>query len=71
MIHQLESAAKQMELKKDKDTARNIQEEIENIRLEIPEDIWESLEEFKIKSEEYRSGTTSYTVRNKNSCKNY
>ena len=65
MIHQLESAAKQMELKKDKDTARNIQEEIENIRLEIPEDIWESLEEFKIKSEEYRSGTTSYTVRNK------
>ena len=65
MIHQLESAAKQMELKNDKNTARNIKEEIENIRLEIPDRIWESLEEFKIKSEEYRSGKTSYTVRNK------
>ena len=65
MIHQLESAAKQMELKNDKNTARNIKEEIENIRLEIPDRIWESLEEFKNKSEEYRSGKTSYTVRNK------
>ena len=65
MIHQLESAAKQMELKKDKNTVRNIKEEIENIRLEIPDSVWESLEEFKIKSEEYRSGSTSYTVRNK------
>jgi len=65
VIHQLESAAKQMELRYDKNTARNIKEEIENIRLEIPESIWESLEEFKIKSEEYRSGKTSYTVRNK------
>ncbi len=65
MIHQLESAAKQMKLKNDIATANNIEEEIENIRLEIPDGIWESLEEFKSKSEEYRSGSTSYTVRKK------
>ena len=65
MIHQLESAAKQMKLKNDITTANNIEEEIENIRLEIPDGIWESLEEFKSKSEEYRSGSTSYTVRKK------
>jgi methylmalonyl-CoA mutase len=65
MIHRLESAAKQMEIKNDKNTALNIKEEIENIRLEIPESIWESLDEFNIKSGEYRSGKTSYTVRNK------
>ena len=65
MIHQLESAAKQMKLRNDITTANNIEEEIENIRLEIPDGIWESLEEFKSKSEEYRSGSTSYTVRKK------
>ncbi|MFL2958273.1 MAG: methylmalonyl-CoA mutase family protein [Candidatus Thalassarchaeaceae archaeon] len=65
MIYQLESAAKQMKLKKDITTANNIKEEIENIRLEIPDGIWESLEEFKSKSKEYRSGSTSYTVREK------
>ena len=65
MINQLESAAKQMKLKNDITTANNIEEEIENIRLEIPDGIWESLEEFKSKSEEYRSGSTSYTVRKK------
>jgi len=66
MVQQLESAAKQMKLKKNKNAVENLEEEIKNIRLEVPDNIWRSLEEFKVKSEEYLSGTTSYTVRGKN-----
>ena len=66
LVQQLEAAAKQMKSKKDKTAAEGLKEEAEIIRSEIPDDAWGSLENFRVKAEEYRSGATSYTVRNKN-----
>jgi len=65
LVQQLEAAAKQMELKKNKAAAEGLKKEAETVRSEIPESAWESLEHFRTKAEEYRTGSTSYTVRNK------
>ena len=65
LVQQLEAAAEQMESKKNKAAAEGLKEEAKTVRSEIPESAWESLEYFKTKAEEYRSGSTSYTVRNK------
>ena len=54
-----------MKLKKNKTAAKGLKEEADTIRSEIPQGAWESLENFRTKAEEYRSGATSYTVRNK------
>ena len=66
LVQQLEAAASQMKAKKNKTAAQGLEEEAKTIRSEIPESAWESLENFRTKAEEYRSGATSYTVRNKN-----
>ncbi|RCH75801.1 MAG: methylmalonyl-CoA mutase [Candidatus Poseidoniales archaeon] len=66
LVQQLEAAAEQMKSKKNKTAAKELKEEADTIRLEIPEGAWESLENFRAKADEYRSGATSYTVRNKN-----
>jgi methylmalonyl-CoA mutase len=66
LVQQLEAASEQMKLKKNKTAAEGLREEADTIRSEIPEGAWESLENFRTKAEEYRSGATSYTVRNKN-----
>ena len=66
LVQQLEAAAEQMKSKKNKTAAKELKEEADTIRLEIPEGAWESLENFRTKADEYRSGATSYTVRNKN-----
>ena len=66
LVQQLEAAASQMKAKKNKTAAQGLEKEAKNIRSEIPESAWESLENFRTKAEEYRSGATSYTVRNKN-----
>ena len=66
LVQQLEAAAEQMKSKKNKTAAEGLKEEADTIRSEVPEDAWGSLENFKAKAEEYRSGATSYTVRNKN-----
>ena len=65
LVQQLEAAASQMKAKKNKIAAEGLKEEADNIRSEIPEEAWGSLEYFRTKAEEYRSGATSYTVRNK------
>ena len=65
LVQQLEAAAEQMESKKNKAAAEGLKEEAKTVRSEIPESAWESLENFRIKADEYRSGKTSYTVRNK------
>ena len=65
LVQQLEAAAEQMELKKNKAAAEGLKKEAETVRSEIPESAWESLEHFSTKAEEYRTGSTSYTVRNK------
>ena len=65
LVQQLEAAAEQMKSKKNKTAAKELKEEADTIRLEMPEGAWKSLESFRIKAEEYRSGSTSYTVRNK------
>ena len=65
LVQQLEAAAEQMESKKNKAAAEGLKKEAKTVRSEIPESAWESLEHFKTKAEEYRSGSTSYTVRNK------
>ena len=65
LVQQLEAAAEQMESKKNKAAAEGLKEEAKTVRSEIPESAWESLENFRIKADEYRSGSTSYTVRNK------
>ncbi|RCH74476.1 MAG: methylmalonyl-CoA mutase, partial [Candidatus Poseidoniales archaeon] len=65
-VQQLEAAAEQMKSKKNKTAAEGLKEEADTIRSEVPEDAWGSLDNFKAKAEEYRSGATSYTVRNKN-----
>ena len=65
LVQQLEAAAEQMESKKNKAAAEGLKEEAKTVRSEIPESAWESLEYFRTKAEEYRSGSTSYTVRNK------
>jgi methylmalonyl-CoA mutase len=65
LVQQLEAAAEQMLSKKNKTAAEGLREEAETIRSEIPESAWESLDEFRIKAKEYRSGATSYTVRSK------
>tara|TARA_B100001758_G_scaffold129028_1_gene111034 strand:- start:379 stop:2535 length:2157 start_codon:yes stop_codon:yes gene_type:complete len=65
LVQQLEAAAEQMLSKKNKTAAEGLKEEAETIRSEIPESAWESLDEFRIKAKEYRSGATSYTVRSK------
>ncbi|MGB1534375.1 MAG: methylmalonyl-CoA mutase family protein [Candidatus Thalassarchaeaceae archaeon] len=65
LVQQLEAAAEQMESKKNKAAAEGLKEEAKTVRSEIPESAWESLEHFRTKAEEYRSGSTSYTVRNK------
>jgi len=65
LVQQLEAAAEQMELKKNKAAAEGLKKEAETVRSEIPESAWESLEHFRTKAEEYRTGSTSYTVRNK------
>ncbi|MDC3247246.1 methylmalonyl-CoA mutase family protein [Euryarchaeota archaeon] len=66
LVQQLEAASAQMKLKKNKTAAEGLREEADTIRSEIPEGAWESLDNFRTKAEEYRSGATSYTVRNKN-----
>ena len=66
LVQQLEAAAEQMKSKKNKTAAKGLKEEADTIRSEIPEGAWESLENFRTKADEYRSGATSYTVRNKN-----
>ena len=66
LVQQLEAAAEQMKSKKNKTAAEGLKEEADTIRSEISEDAWGSLDNFKAKAEEYRSGATSYTVRNKN-----
>ena len=66
LVQQLEAAAEQMKSKKNKTAAEGLKEEADTIRSEIPEDAWGSLDNFKAKAEEYRSGATSYTVRSKN-----
>jgi len=66
LVQQLEAASEQMKLKKNKTAAEGLREEADTIRSEIPEGAWESLDNFRTKAEEYRSGATSYTVRNKN-----
>ena len=66
LVQQLEAAAEQMKSKKNKTAAKGLKEEADTIRSEIPEGAWESIDNFKVKAEEYRSGETSYTVRNKN-----
>ena len=66
LVQQLEAAAEQMKSKKNKTAAEELKEEADTIRSEVPEDTWGSLDNFKAKAEEYRSGATSYTVRNKN-----
>ena len=65
LVQQLEAAAEQMESKKNKAAAEGLKEEAKTVRSEIPESAWESLENFRMKADEYRSGSTSYTVRNK------
>ena len=65
LVQQLEAAAEQMESKKNKAAAEGLKEEAKTVRSEIPESAWESLEHFRTKAEEYRTGSTSYTVRNK------
>jgi len=65
LVQQLEASAEQIETKKDKTAAEVLKEEAEIIRLEIPKSAWESLDSFRTKAAEYRSGATSYTVRNK------
>ncbi|MFQ3321895.1 MAG: methylmalonyl-CoA mutase [Candidatus Thalassarchaeaceae archaeon] len=63
---QLEAVAKLMKSKDNKNLAKVLNEEASIIRLEIPETTWNEIDEFNIKVEEYRSGETNYTVRNKN-----
>jgi len=65
LVQQLEAAAEQMESKKNKSAAEGLKEEAKTVRSEIPKSAWKSLEKFRTKAEEYRSGATSYTVRNK------
>ncbi len=65
LVQQLEAVAEQMESKKNKAAAEGLKKEAKTVRSEIPESAWESLENFRIKADEYRSGSTSYTVRNK------
>ena len=65
LVQQLEAAAEQMESKKNKAAAEGLKKEAKTVRSEIPESAWESLEHFRTKAEEYRTGSTSYTVRNK------
>ena len=65
LVQQLEAAAEQMKLKNNQTVAEGLKQEADIVRSEIPESAWESLELFRIKAEEYRSGATSYTVRNK------
>ena len=65
LLQQLESAAKQMELNENKGVFEDLMQEAEVIRSEIPDSAWESLQTFRNKANQYRSGTTSYTVRNK------
>ncbi|MBT6075225.1 MAG: methylmalonyl-CoA mutase, partial [Euryarchaeota archaeon] len=65
LVQRLEVAAEQMKLKKNKNAAEGLKEEAKTIRSEIPESAWRGLENFRNKAEEYRSGATSYTVRNK------
>nr|AIF22527.1 methylmalonyl-CoA mutase N-terminal domain-containing protein [uncultured marine group II/III euryarchaeote SAT1000_09_G02] len=65
LVQQLEAAAEQMKSKNNQTVAEGLKQEADIVRSEIPESAWESLENFRTKSEEYRSGATSYTVRNK------
>ena len=65
LVQRLEVAAEQMKLKKNKNAAEGLKEEAKTIRSEIPESAWRGLENYRNKAEEYRSGATSYTVRNK------
>ena len=62
---QLEAVAKLMKSKDNKNLAKVLNEEASIIRKEIPETTWNEIYEFNIKVEEYRSGATNYTVRNK------
>ena len=65
LVQQLEAAANQMGAKKNNTAAKELREEAKVVRSEIPESAGDSLEHFRTKAEEYSSGTTSYTVRNK------
>ena len=66
LVQQLEAAVfEQMESKKNKAAAEGLKKEAKTVRSEIPDSAWESLENFRTKFEEYRTGSTSYTVRNK------
>ena len=65
LVQQLESAAKQMESNKNKVASKELREEAEIIRSDIPDSAWESLRTFRNKANQYRSGMASYTVRDK------
>ena len=65
LVQQLEAASEQMKSKKNKVALEELKKEANMIRSEIPESAWKSLDDFRFKAEEYRSGATSYTVRNK------
>ena len=64
-VQQLEAAAKLLESSNKGDTHQELLDEANEIRSSIPEAAWVSLDEFDSKSEAYRSGQASYTVRGK------
>jgi len=64
-VQQLEASAKLLESSSKGGTHQELLDEANEIRSSIPEAAWASLDEFDSKSEAYRSGQASYTVRGK------
>ena len=65
LFQQLTSASERMRDCGKIDASQDLADESENIRKEIPESIWDLLDDFDEYSEAYRTGQASYTVRGK------
>ena len=65
LVQQLEASAEQMRSTGKDAAADDLDEEAANVRAMVPEDVWNSLDDFDSRAAAYRSGEASYTVRGK------
>ena len=65
LVQQLSSSSERMKEIGKLRTATDLANEAQSLRNEIPENVWQALNDFDEYAKAYRSGQTSYTVRGK------
>ena len=65
LVQQLSSSSERMEEIGKLEAAADLAKEAQSLRNEIPENVWQALDDFDEYAKAYRSGQVSYTVRGK------